>query len=40
MGLALDLRVEAPDDRALRELGILARPVNAYIRELVHMETR
>jgi hypothetical protein len=35
MGLSLDLRAVAPDDHALRELGIRARPVSAYIRELV-----
>jgi NADH dehydrogenase len=40
MGLSLDLRAEAPDDRALRELGIQARPVSAYIRELVAAEPR
>ena len=30
-----DERRDAPDDRALRELGITARPVSAYVRELV-----
>lgn len=39
MGLSLDLRDEAPDDRALRDLGIQARPVSAYIQELVEAET-
>jgi uncharacterized protein YbjT (DUF2867 family) len=38
MGLSLDLRAEAPDDHALQELGIQARPVSAYIRELVGAE--
>lgn len=38
MGLSLDLRAEAPDDQALRDLGIEARPVSAYIRELVSAE--
>jgi NADH dehydrogenase len=40
MGLSLDLRVKAPDDRALRELGIRARPVSTYVRELVEAATR
>ncbi|HET9345977.1 MAG TPA: NAD(P)H-binding protein [Candidatus Limnocylindrales bacterium] len=39
MGLSLDLRAEAPNDRALRELGIRARPVSAYIHELVEAES-
>ena len=38
MGLSLDLRAEAPDDHALRELGIRARPVSAYIHDLVEAE--
>ena len=40
MGLSLDVRTEAPDDRALRELGIQARPVSAYIRDLVATEKK
>ena len=35
MALASDDRRDVPDDRALRELGITARPVSAYVRELV-----
>jgi uncharacterized protein YbjT (DUF2867 family) len=35
MALASDDRRDVPDDRALRELGIMARPVSAYVRELV-----
>jgi hypothetical protein len=38
MGMSLDLRTDAPDDHALRELGIRARPVSAYIRDLVDAE--
>jgi hypothetical protein len=38
MGMSLDLRAEAPDDHALRELGIRARPVSAYIHDLVEAE--
>lgn len=38
MGMSLDLRAEAPDDHALRELGIRARPVSAYIHALVEAE--
>jgi nucleoside-diphosphate-sugar epimerase len=38
MGMSLDLRAQAPDDHALRELGIQARPVSAYIRDLVEAE--
>jgi len=34
MGLYNDLRRATPDDRVLRELGIQARPVSAYVREL------
>jgi NADH dehydrogenase len=36
MGMALssDDRREVPDDRAFRQLGITARPVSAYVREL------
>jgi uncharacterized protein YbjT (DUF2867 family) len=40
MGLSLDLRAVAPDDRALRELGIQARPVSAYIHDLVQAKPR
>jgi uncharacterized protein YbjT (DUF2867 family) len=40
MGLSLDLRAVAPDDQALRELGIRARPVSAYIHDLVEAEPR
>jgi NADH dehydrogenase len=35
MGLSLDLRDEAPDDLALRRLGIQGRPVSTYIRDLI-----
>ena len=35
MALSSDDRRDVPDDRALRELGITARPVSAYVRELV-----
>jgi uncharacterized protein YbjT (DUF2867 family) len=35
MGLSLDDRMVAPDDTVLRDLGIEARPVTAYIGELV-----
>jgi hypothetical protein len=38
MGMSIDLRAEAPDDHALRELDIQARPVSAYIRDLVEAE--
>jgi uncharacterized protein YbjT (DUF2867 family) len=38
MGLALDQRTRTFDDRALRDLGIRARPVSDYIRELVAAE--
>lgn len=38
MGLCLDMRTEAPDDNAFRQLGIRARPVSAYIRQLVEAE--
>lgn len=34
MGLYNDLRGATPDDRVLRDLGIQARPVSAYVREL------
>lgn len=40
MGLSLDERAVAPDDQALRDLGIQARPVTTYIRELVAAERR
>ena len=40
MGLSFDLRAEAPDDHALRQLGIRARPVSDYIRALVEAESR
>ena len=39
MGLSLDTRAQAPDDHVLRELGIRARPVSAYIEDLVGAET-
>jgi hypothetical protein len=35
MSVSSDARREAPDDRVLRDLGIQARPVSAYIDELV-----
>jgi NADH dehydrogenase len=40
MGLSLDDRVVAPDDTVLRDLGIHARPVSTYIRDLVAAERR
>ncbi len=39
MGLSLDLRTDAPDDQALQRLGIQARPVSTYIRQLVEAES-
>ena len=39
MALSLDQRAQAPDDRPLRELGIQARPVRAYILELVEEQS-
>ena len=35
MALSSDDRRAVPDDRALRDLGIVGRPVSAYVRELV-----
>ncbi len=35
MSIYSDTRREAPDDRVLRDLGIEARPISAYIEELV-----
>ncbi|MFL5648693.1 MAG: SDR family oxidoreductase [Chloroflexota bacterium] len=40
MGLSLDDRAVAPDDTVLRDLGIQARPVSSYIRDLVAAERR